>query len=215
MMELVIGDKNLSSWSLRPWLVLKRTRAPFTETLVRLNQETTHAEIRRHSPTGLVPALKVDAETIWDTMAISEFLAERFPQANLWPNDPIARAYGRSAACEMHSGFASLRGECPMNLEKRVKTEVSELTQINLRRLVELFSGLRARFAAGGPFLLGQWSIADAFYTPVATRIRTYGLALSDYGDTGVAGAYVSTLLQEPDFLEWERAALQEVGAAA
>ncbi|MBS0295703.1 MAG: glutathione S-transferase family protein [Proteobacteria bacterium] len=210
-MELVIGDKNLSSWSLRPWLVMKRTGAPFTETVVRLDQPGTTAEILRHSPTGQVPALHFDGgEAIWDSMAISVLLAERFPEAGMWPADPIARAYARAAACEMHSGFASLRGECPMNLKRRVKVEVSEATQKNLRRLVELFTAMRARFGAGGPYLFGQWSVADAFYTPVATRIRSYGLVLSDYGDTGVAGEYVSALLQHPDFLEWEAAALAD-----
>jgi len=210
-MELVIGDKNLSSWSLRPWLVMKRTGAPFTETVVRLDQPDTTAEILKHSPTGQVPALHFDGgEAIWDSMAISVLLAERFPEAGMWPADPIARAYARAAACEMHSGFASLRGECPMNLKRRTKIEVSEATQKNLRRLVELFTAMRTRFGAGGPYLFGAWSVADAFYTPVATRIRTYGLVLSDYGDTGVAGEYVSALLQQPDFLEWEAAALAD-----
>lgn len=215
-MELVIGDKNLSSWSLRPWLVMKRTGAPFTETVVRLDQPGTTAEILKHSPTGQVPALHFDeGEAIWDSMAISVLLAERFPEAGMWPADPIARAYARAAACEMHSGFASLRGECPMNLKRRVKIEVSEATQKNLRRLVELFATMRTRFGAGGPYLFGQWSVADAFYTPVATRIRSYGLVLSDYGDTGVAGEYVSALLQHPDFLEWEAAALADPLAKA
>jgi glutathione S-transferase len=210
-MELVIGDKNLSSWSLRPWLVMKRTGAPFAETVVRLDQPDTTAEILKHSPTGQVPALHFDGgEAIWDSMAISVLLAERFPEAGMWPSDPIARAYARAAACEMHSGFASLRGECPMNLKRRTKIEVSEATQKNLRRLIELFTAMRTRFGAGGPYLFGAWSVADAFYTPVATRIRTYGLVLSDYGDTGVAGEYVSALLQQPDFLEWEAAALAD-----
>jgi glutathione S-transferase len=115
----------------------------------------------------------------------------------------------------MHSGFASLRGECPMNLKKRVKVDVSEATQNNLRRLVALFSQMRARFGADGPYLFGRWSIPDAFYAPVATRIRTYGLALSDYGDSGAAGQYVSALLQEPNFLEWEAAALADPLAEA
>jgi len=214
MLELVIGDKNLSSWSLRPWLVLKRTGAPFTETLVRLDRPDTHAEILKHSPTGFVPVLKVDGEVIWDSMAISVYLAETFPQVQMWPKDPIARALARSAACEMHAGFASLRGECPMDLAKRVKIDVSQATAANLRRLSALWNGMRARFGAGGPFLFGEWSIADAFYTPVATRIRSYGLVMSDYGDTGAAGAYVETLLEQPDFLEWERAALEDVKAA-
>jgi glutathione S-transferase len=215
MLELVIGDKNLSSWSMRPWLVMKRAGADFSERVVRLNREDTAAEIRKYSPTAQVPALRDGDVTVWDSMAISVHIAEKFPQARLWPADPVARTLARAAACEMHSGFASLRGECPMNLKRRVKVEVSERTQNDLRRLVELWSDLRGRFGADGPFLCGTWSIADAFYTPVATRIRTYGLPLSDYGDTGVAGEYVSTLLQTPEFLEWEEAALADPEAEA
>lgn len=216
MLELVIGDKNLSSWSLRPWIVLKRTGAAFTETLVRLDQESTHGELARHSPSGLVPALKTeDGETLWDSLAISEWLAERFPEALLWPADPTARALARAAAAEMHSGFASLRGECPMNLKRRVTAEVSPLTQANLRRIAALWGGLRTRFADRGPFLVGEWSIADAFYTPVATRLRSYGLKLSDWGDAGEAGRYAETLLEQPEFLAWEKAALEDPNAKA
>jgi glutathione S-transferase len=110
----------------------------------------------------------------------------------------------------MHSGFASLRGECPMNLKRRVSLDVTPLTHANLRRIAELWSGLRNRFAGRGPFLVGDWSIADAFYTPVATRLRSYGLKLSDWGDAGPAGRYAETLLEQPEFLEWEKAALED-----
>lgn len=214
-LELVIGDKNLSSWSMRPWLVLKRTGAPFRETIIRLNPNGPTPGLADRSPTAQVPLLKIDGETIWDSMAISVLIAEKFPQVPMWPSDPVARAYARAAACEMHSGFPSLRGECPMNIAKRVKVDLSEATGKNVRRLVELFCEMRLRFGAGGPYLFGQWSVADAFYTPVATRLRTYGVALSDYGDTGVAGEYCSALLQQPDFLEWEKAALAEAASAA
>ncbi len=209
-MELLIGDKLWSSWSLRPWLALKKTGTPFTETLIRLRTETTNAEARAAgSPNGQVPVLIDGAVTVWDSLAICEYLAERFPAAKLWPDDPARRARGRAAAAEMHSGFASLRGECPMDLSLRHAVEVSEATHENLRRLVELWSGLLTRF--GGPFLVGGWSIADAFYTPVATRVRSYGLTLSDYGDTGLCGGYVERLLETPDFKEWEAAALADV----
>jgi len=205
--ELVIGTKTWSTWSLRPWLVLKRTGAPFTETLIQLREvETSTAEILKHSPSGLVPVLKDGDLTIWDSLAISEYLAERFPAANLWPKDPADRALARAAACEMHSGFGSLRGECPMDLGLRTVAELSPATQANLRRLTALSSDLLRR--SGGPFLLGEWCIADAFFTPVATRIRSYGVHLSDYGDTGEAGRYVERLLETPDFLAWERDAL-------
>jgi glutathione S-transferase len=209
-MELVIGTKKWSTWSLRPWLAIKRSGLPFTETLIALRQENnqTEAEIKPHSPSGLVPALKLGSDeggvVIVDSLAICEFLAEKAP--HLWPADPILRALARSAAAEMHSGFASLRGECPMALEAEVRAvELSEATQKNIRRIVELWLYLLDR--SGGPFLVGDWSIADAFYTPVATRFRTYGVKLTDYGDDGRAGAYANLLLEQPEFLEWEAAA--------
>lgn len=206
-MELVIGTKTWSTWSLRPWLVMKATGAPFTETLVQLREvETSTREILRHSPSGLVPVLKDGDLTIWDSLAICEYLAERFPAANLWPEDPADRALARSATAEMHSGFQSLRGECPMDLALMTKADLSEATQANVRRLVQLWSGLLAR--SGGPFLFGGWTIADAFFTPVATRFRSYGIKAADYGDAGAAGRYVEALLETPDFLAWERDAL-------
>jgi glutathione S-transferase len=208
-MELLIGDKLWSSWSMRPWLGLRRTGAPFTETLIRLRREETNADAKAAgSPNGQVPVLKDGEVTVWDSIAICEYLAEKFPAARLWPSDPAARALGRAAAAEMHSSFASLRGECPMDLGLRHEVEVSEATHNDLRRLVELWSGLLSRF--GGQFLVGDWSIADAFFTPVATRLRSYGLHLSDYGDQGPCAAYAERLLQAPEFLEWEKAALAD-----
>ena len=205
-MELVIGTKKWSTWSLRPWLVMTRAGLGFTETLVELRQEhgATEAQIAPHSPSGLVPALKDGGLTVWDSLAICEYLAERTP--DLWPADASLRALARSAAAEMHSGFSSLRGECPMDLTAPVKpVDLSPLTQKDVRRLVTLWSDLLNR--SGGPFLAGEWSIADAFYTPVATRVRTYGMKLSDYGDDGRCGEYVALLLEQPEFLEWEAAA--------
>jgi len=208
-MEIVIGTRKWSTWSMRPWLALKRTGAPFTETLVPLRElETSTAAILKHSPSGLVPVLRDGDLTVWDSLAICEYLAERFPEAKLWPDDPADRALARAAAAEMHSGFASLRGECPMDLTLQSSVDISEATQANVRRLVDLWSGLLAR--SGGPFLLGDWSIADAFFTPVATRFRSYGVKPSDYGDTGEAGRYVERLLETPEFLAWEAAALAE-----
>jgi len=207
-MELIIGTKVWSSWSLRPWLALKRTGAPFTETLVQLREVGTSEAVAKVSPSARVPVLKDGDLTIWDSLAICEYLAEKFPAAKLWPDDPAARALGRAAAAEMHSSFASLRGECPMDLSLRHEVELSELTHEDIRRIIKLWSDLRERFSAGGPFLLGAWSIADAFYTPVATRFRSYGVQLSDFGDAGAAGTYNEALLEQPDYLEWETAAL-------
>lgn len=212
-MEILIGDKRWSTWSMRPWLALKHTGEPFQETLIRLRTEETNANAKAAgSPTGLVPVLKDGALTVWDSLAICEYLAEKFPAAGLWPSDLAARAEARAAAAEMHSSFHSLRGECPMDLLLRSRSDVSEATHDDLRRLVELWRELISRH--GGPFLVGAWSIADAFYTPVATRLRSYGLALSDWGDDGAAADYAARLLRTPEFLDWEKAALADVRPA-
>jgi glutathione S-transferase len=205
-LELVIGTKTWSTWSLRPWLAARRSGLAFTETVVELRQENnaTEAAIRVHSPSGLVPVLKDGELVIWDSLAICEHLAEKAP--GLWPRDPAARALARSAAAEMHAGFASLRGECPMDLAAEPRAvELSEATHKDLRRLAALWLGLLDRF--GGPFLAGDWSIADAFFTPVATRLRTYGVRLTDFGDDGRGGAYAQRLLETPEFRAWEAAA--------
>ena len=203
-MELVIGTKRWSSWSLRPWLALKRTGQSFKEVEIQLRRgEATTADIAAYSPSKLAPALKDGDLVVWDSLAICEYLAEKFPEANLWPRDAALRALGRSATAEMHSGFQSLRGECPMALDEAPrKLDISEATQKDVRKIVERWNQLLKR--SGGPFLLGEWSIADAFFTPVATRFRTYGIHLSDYGDAGAAGAYAERLLETPEFLEWE-----------
>jgi len=207
-MEIIIGTKAWSSWSMRPWLALKRTGAPFTETLIQLRQENERsaAQILAHSPSGLVPALKDGDVTIWDSLAICEYLAEKFPQAALWPADPVDRALARSAAAEMHSGFAALRSECPMALDAPSQTaELSEATLQNVRRILGLWSQLLTR--SGGPFLVGGWSIADAFYTPVAVRLRDYGIQPADHGASDAVAAYGARLLNTAEFLEWEKAA--------
>jgi glutathione S-transferase len=214
-MELLIGDKVWSSWSMRPWLVLRRAGAEFTETLISLRTPETDAHIRAAgSPSGLVPVLKDGDVVIWDSLAICEYAAERFPEAGLWPAETGARALGRSACAEMHAGFHSLRGELSMDLARREKASLVPATEDDVRRMVALWNGLLSRF--GGPFLLGaRWTIADAFFTPVATRLRSYGVLTSDYGDSGPAGAYAERLLEQPEFLDWERDALEAVKAPA
>lgn len=201
-MEIVIGTKRWSTWSMRPWLALKRTGTPFTETLIQLREvETSTAEIARHSPSGLVPALKDAGVVIVDSLAICEYLADRFPAAKLWPDDPVDRALARAAAAEMHSGFGALRREHPMELGLRTRKPMTDEVQKDVRRIVALWLGLLGR--SGGPFLLGDWSIADAFFTPVATRIESYGLDLKICGDDGRARAYVDNLLRTPEYLAW------------
>ena len=212
-MELVIGDRAYSTWSLRPWLVLKRCGADFTTTEVRLNRDDTAEQIARHSPSGKVPVLKVEGETIWDSLSISVWCAERYPNAKLWPADAHARWMARSVTCEMHSAFMSLRNECGMGPDHPMVGEPgpahapSEALSAELRRLVAMWREARGRFGGGGDYLFGEWSMPDAFFTPVACRIRHYQLDLAAHGDDGTAAAYVRTLLNDPDFLEWERLA--------
>jgi len=203
-MEIVIGTKAWSTWSMRAWLPLKSTGAPFKETLVELRRNgVSEAAILKHSPAGTVPVLKDGDLVISDSLAICEYLAERFPEAGLWPADPWTRAYARSAAAEMHSGFASLRGECPMDLVAWPKARgLSEATHKDIRRIIGLWSGLLRKF--GGPYLAGEsWGIVDAYYTPVATRFRTYGVKLSDFGDLGPAARYAERLMERPEFKAW------------
>jgi glutathione S-transferase len=209
-MELVIGTKLWSTWSMRPWLALKHAGVPFKETLITLRQgEVTDAALAEHSPSKLIPVLKDGDLVLWDSLAICEYLADKFPEAKLWPADPILRALGRATACEMHAGFQALRSECPMALEETPRqVDLSDAVQKNVRRIVTCWNQLLDR--SGGPFLLGEWSIADAFYTPVATRFRTYGVDLAAHGDTGAAAAYCARLLETPEYLEWEQGALAE-----
>ncbi|MEI7573126.1 MAG: glutathione S-transferase family protein [Phenylobacterium sp.] len=207
MLELVIGSKRWSSWSLRPWLVLKRTGAPFQERLIRLYQAEgqTRAQILPHSPSGRVPALKTGSLVIPESLAICEYLAEAFPGAKLWPEDPDLRALGRAAASEMHAGFRALRVECPMDLARPIAAiDLSDEAKADIARIRDLWSDLLGR--SGGPFLLGDWSIADAFFAPVASRFRTYAI---EAGSPERAD-YLDRLLNWPDFLEWEAAGRRE-----
>lgn len=209
---LVIGDKNYSSWSLRPWLSLKACGAPFEEERVRLRQPESKAEILRHSPSGKVPALKTDIGIICDSLAIVEYLAEQHPEAKLWPQDREARAAARSISAEMHSGFQALRDDMPMDLLARLPMPgLSEALDNNIRRVVALWHDARTRFGNGGPFLFGDFTNADAMYAPVATRFRTYGVPLDQFGDDGTAGTYVETIYAMPAMLEWTAGAEVEM----
>jgi len=205
-MKLVIGTRKWSSWSLRPWLVMKRAGLTFDEALVALRQTDTAENLAPYSPGGQCPVLIDGDLTVWDSLAICEYLNGTLPEAGLWPAERAARALGRSAAAQMHSGFPSLRGECGMDLAAPPQTmALTPATQAEVRKLVRLWGDLRRRFGDRGPFLLGQWSIADAYYTPMATRIRTYAIDLALYGDDdGTCAAYSDLLLEQPEFLEWE-----------
>jgi glutathione S-transferase len=203
--QLVIGDKNISSWSLRPWLAMRQTGIPFEEINVKLRQPDTPGQILRYSPSGRVPTLLVGGQPIWDSLAILEFLAEAHAEAGLWPAAREARALARSAAAEMHAGFAALRAHCPMDFLARLPMgTLPEPVAADVRRIVALWRDCRVRHGGSGPFLFGNFSAADAMYGPVASRVRTYLPDLAPYGDDGVAQAYVETLFALPAMAEWE-----------
>jgi len=205
-LHLIIGDKRYSSWSMRPWLVLEMLGVPFTEQIIRLNQPDTRTLILEHSPTGKVPALKGEHGTIVDSLAIAEYLAELFPSANLWPRDPAARAQARSAVAQMHSGFGSLRSNMPMDLRRDEALEVISVeTQDDIERMIALWAECRAASGVNGPFLFGEPGIVDAFFAPVAVRLRTYHVELP-----AEAAAYVDTIYQWPAFKSWQQAGLEE-----
>jgi len=205
--ELVIGDKNISSWSLRPWLAMKHAELPFREINIVLRAPETKAQILRHSPAGKVPALLVDGTVIWDSLAILEYLAEAHPEAQLWPAAPAARARARSVSAEMHSGFAALREHCPMDIVARLPmASLPEAVEADVRRVVAIWQDCRRRFGSGGSLLFGAFTAADAMFAPVATRFRTYLPDLSIYGDDGTAQAYVDAVFALPAMAAWEHA---------
>ncbi|HEX2841922.1 glutathione S-transferase family protein [Hyphomicrobium sp.] len=212
--RLVIGNKNTSSWSLRPWLALKQAGIDFTEIRINLRAPDKKEQIRAHSPAGRVPVLWADDLMVWDSLAILEYLADRHPDKALWPSDVRARAIARSAAAEMHSGFQALREHCPMNfLARDPKADHIDPVQVNIRRIVELWKDCRQRFGADGPFLFSGFSIADAMYAPVASRFRTYIENLGAFGDDGTCAAYIETLFALPAMKEWADGARQETAS--
>lgn len=205
-LTLVIGDKTYSSWSLRAALALELTGAPYAEQLITLNRPDTRALILQHSPTGKVPLLISDDGAIWDSLAIGEYLAECFPAAQLWPQARAARALARSACAEMHSGFVALRSHLPMDLKrKQALAEIPADAMADIQRICALWAECRQRFGQGGGFLFGQPSLADAFFAPVAARLRSYQVALP-----AEAAAYVDTIYQWPAFQRWYQAAQEE-----
>ncbi|HXU94741.1 MAG TPA: glutathione S-transferase family protein [Gallionella sp.] len=203
MYELFIANKNYSSWSLRPWVLMRELSIPFAESLIPFGKVSGKPTIADVSPSGRVPCLRDGQLLVWDSLAIAEYLAER--HAQVWPSDVAARAWARSAAAEMHSGFFELRSRCPMNCGVRIRLgEASPSLAMELERLDALWQEGLARF--GGPFLTGaRFTAVDAFYAPVAFRVQTYGLQLAPE-----AMSYVSRLLQLASMQEWLAAALQE-----
>lgn len=205
-MKLVIGNKNYSSWSLRPWIAMKQIGLTFDESLIPMAMPGTRAEMLKYAPTGLVPVL-IDGEAlVFETIAILEYLNDKFPEAHLWPKDLAARAHARSIAAEMHGGFAALRRDCPMNIRRPVRKHiVSPEAAKQAERIDALWSDARARFGQGGPFLFGHFTNADAMYAPVVNRFHTYGLPRSQ-----TAQAYMDAMMALPAWKEWEAASRAE-----
>jgi glutathione S-transferase len=205
MLSIVVGNKKYSSWSLRAWLALKLTGAPFEEAVVALDMPDTAENIRRFSPSGRVPALLDGPLTVWESLAICEYLAEKFPEAKLWPADPAARALARAVSCEMHAGFANLRNDCSMRvLERRPYQALKPETQKDVDRVVELWS--ECLKTSGGPFLFGgRPGIADAMYAPVVSRFRTYSIPVS-----GAVAKYCDLVWAWPALQEWVAGARAE-----
>jgi glutathione S-transferase len=221
-MQLYIGNKNYSSWSMRPWVLMRQAGIPFDEVMVRFDAFSPGSqfktEVLRLNPAGRVPVLVDDGLAVWDTLAIAEYLAERFPDKHLWPADMRARARARSVCAEMHSGFGALRNHFGMNIEAalpevgaRVLKENAEVRD-NVARILAMWIELLSQH--GGPMLFGAFSIADAFFAPVVMRLRTYGVPLptmvSAYVERVVAlpgvAAWIADALAEKDFLQFEEA---------
>jgi glutathione S-transferase len=210
-MQMVIGTRKWSSWSMRPWLVAKRAGLQFEDVEVTLRTPKTSAALQAYSPSGQCPVLIDGDLRVWDSLAICERLAELSPNPPLWPENAAARAVARSACAQMHGGFQSLRGECSMDLSAPIQTlELTPATQDDVRKMIRLWRVLKQDYGRNGPFLMGDWSIVDAWFTPVASRFRTYNVDLSDHGDEGFAAAWCALALQQPEFLEWERLALAD-----
>lgn len=202
MYELITANRNYSSWSLRPWILMRGLDIAFRDRIEPFTKPSNYEEFRAFSPTGQVPVLLHEGRTIHDSLGIALYLADR--HAGVWPTDPDARAWAACAVCEMHGGFAALRNDCTMNVGVRVTPKpMSDALCANVARIRELFEEGLARF--GGPWLAGaNFSAVDAFFAPVAFRIRTYGL------DVGAGQAWVDHMLAHPAMLEWERQALAE-----
>ncbi|HEX4326431.1 MAG TPA: glutathione S-transferase family protein [Burkholderiales bacterium] len=192
MLQLVIGDKNYSSWSMRPWVLLTQAGIAFEEIQVWLREPDTKANIARYSPSGTVPVLIDDDLKVHDSLAICEYLAEKFPEKSLWPRDTAQRARARSVSAEMHSSFNGLRGRMPMNIRNRyLGRGMNEEVAADVVRLSAMWGECLAR--SGGPWLFGEFGIADAMYTPMVFRLQTYGVALQ-----GAALQYLDTMLATP-----------------
>jgi glutathione S-transferase len=203
---LIIGNTAYSSWSLRPWLLMKHAGIPFDEVRLSLYAEGAKQSLLQYSAAGKVPVLKDGNLTIWDSMAICEYLAEKYPEKLLWPAEIAARACARSISAEMHSGFTDLRTQMPMNVRRDFSGRARTAAALaDISRIEAIWNDCRGRFGARGPFLFGAFCIADAMYAPVVSRLRTYGVALA-----GLAAQYADTIHALPAMQEWIASARAE-----
>ena len=205
-LRLVIANKNYSSWSMRPWVLLKQAGIPFEEVQLKFSDDGGVAGVAQWSPTGRVPVLWVDDQPVWDSLAICETLAELHPQESLWPADAAARRVARAVCAEMHSGFQALRGAMPMNIRSRYPGKgMNEKSRRDIDRVVEIWTSCRERFGRGGPFLFGAFGVPDAFFAPVVMRFETYAVSLPP-----VAQAYAEAVRGAAAVREWCEAARRE-----
>jgi glutathione S-transferase len=203
-MKLIIGNKNYSSWSFRPWIAMKTAGIAFEERLISLNDPDFKRIVGSVSKNGKVPAIDDDGVHVWESLAILEYLAEKIPHAGLWPADAAARAHARAIAAEMHAGFSALRRECPMNFWRPVKRrELSAEALADALRIDAMWSECQARY--GGPFLFGSFGAADAMYAPVVSRFHTYAVEVGE-----PSHAYMDAVMALPAWREWKEAALKE-----
>jgi glutathione S-transferase len=207
-LKLVIGNKNYSSWSMRPWIAMRASNIAFDEVLIPLytDDKADKQRILGFTRSGKVPALIDGDITVWDSLSIIEYAAERFPEARLWPEDRVLRAHARSISAEMHSGFLPLRNECGMNLHRPIRAvALSADARANVARIEQIWIECRERHSRLGPFLFGKFSAADAMFAPVVHRFRTYAIEVAPQ-----AQAYMDTMMVQPAFAEWTKAGLAE-----
>lgn len=205
---LTIGDKTLSSWSFRPWFLMTHADIPFQENMIRLDRPETRDLLKEHSPAGLVPFLAHGETRVWDSLAIMEYVNELFPEKQLWPEDQKARAVARAVSAEMHSGFSALRTVWPMNFVRENLRHLTGNVAKDIARIDAVWTQCRDEFGAGGPFLFGAFSIADAMYAPVVSRFMTYGpVHVSE-----TSAAYMRTISGTPAWARWREGAMAEAG---
>ena len=205
-LSLIVGNKNYSSWSMRPWIAMKATGIAFTEEVISLNAADFKQRVSKVSGTGKVPVLSDGDVHVWESLAILEHLAEKFPDAGLWPSDPTARGYARAVASEMHAGFVPMRRHLPMNMWRPVMPrELPDDVAANVRRIEHIWTDCRTRFGQAGPFLFGAFGAADAMYAPVVSRFHTYAVTVGP-----AAERYMQAVMALPAWTEWRSAALQE-----